>query len=204
MAKSAGPPQKLNLSAWLDTLCRDLTQKLPELDHIDAAQLLFCLSRSRVPGTHGVYARIAPLRFAGGRRELTSRRGRHLETYALPQLTHQGRDILYVIYLMLPRLLRLPFREKLRTIIHELYHISPAFDGDIRRFPGRNYAHGASRASYNRKIDQLVDAYLNTSPAEELLQPLHLREEDWQNGTVHLTGLQLPLPRARLVARNRL
>ncbi|NIQ97473.1 MAG: hypothetical protein GWN87_27330 [Desulfuromonadales bacterium] len=197
------PATNLDLSRWLEELCGNIAGRLPELSHVDPGRVLFCLSRSRSDGTHGVYARIAPLRFAGGEQRMTRQRGRYRETYALPRLDHEGREVLYIIYLMIPRLLRLSFREKLRTIVHELYHISPDFDGDIRRFPGRNYAHGSSRAAYNRRIDTLVTAWLETSPDEKLLAPLHLREEDWQNGTVRLTGLRTPLPRAKLVARHR-
>ncbi|MDC1142544.1 hypothetical protein OAU50_05600 [Planctomycetota bacterium] len=35
-----------------------------------------------------------------------------------------------------------PPLERLNTLIHELYHISPHFNGDLRRFPGRNEYHG--------------------------------------------------------------
>lgn len=197
------PGPVFDLSDWLDKLCRDLARRLPELSHIEAERVLFCLSRSRASGKHGVYARIAPLRYAGGKQETTFRRGRCREVYVLPRLQHKGRDILYLVYLMIPRLLRLSFREKLRTIIHELYHISPEFDGDIRRFPGRNYAHGSSRAAYNQRIDTLVTAWLDQSPDKDMLEPLHLREEDWTSSTIRLTGLRVPLPRAQLVARRR-
>ncbi|HKL48915.1 MAG TPA: putative metallopeptidase [Desulfuromonadales bacterium] len=204
MNKEEGNPvPTFDLSGWLDKLCRDIARRVPELSHIEAERVLFCLSRSRAPGKHGVYARIAPLRYAGGKQETALRRGRYRELYALPRLRHEGREILYLVYLMIPRLLRLPFREKLRTIIHELYHISPDFDGDIRRFPGRNYAHGSSRAAYNQRIDTLVTAWLDQSPDKELLEPLHLREEDWISGTIRLTGLRVPLPRAQLVSRRR-
>ena len=37
----------------------------------------------------------------------------------------------------LPRFCDQSLDEKLSTVMHELWHISPAFDGDIRRLPGR-------------------------------------------------------------------
>ena len=40
-----------------------------------------------------------------------------------------------------------PFEEKLTTVFHELYHISPMFDGDIRRLEGRYHVH--SHSQYN-------------------------------------------------------
>lgn len=194
----------LDLSAASAALAVDLCRRLPELGHIDPHALLFCLSRSRVAGTHGVYARIAPLRFAGGAREEVRRRGWRLRTYRLPVLRHDERDILYLIYLMIPRFLRLSPREKLNTLIHELYHISEACDGDIRRFAGRNFAHGSSRRHYDRIIEALVDRYLATAPDPALLTPLSLSEEDWHEQRQRLTGLTVPLPRARLISNTHL
>jgi hypothetical protein len=194
----------LDLSAASARLCQDLCRRLPELAHIDTDRLLFCLSRSRVAGTSGVYARIVPMRFADGLATLDRRRGRYRETYRMPTMNFQGRDILYLIYLLTPRFLRLSFQQKLCTIIHELYHISPACDGDIRRLPGRNFAHGASRRRFDERIEQFGAAYLATSPDPQLLAFLHSDEATWQKGELRLTGLSVPLPRPRLIARERL
>lgn len=191
----------VDLSARLDALCRQLCQTLPQLAHIDPDRLLFTLVRSRAQGLHGTYARIVPLRFAGGASEITRRRGRIEETYRMPPLNHLGREIYYLISLLVPRFLRLSLEQKLTTLLHELYHISPACDGDIRRFNGRNFAHGHSRAAYNRLIGQLLDAFLATRPDPELLAAIDIDEAGWATQTYRLTGLTIPLPRARLVAR---
>lgn len=193
-----------DLSGRFADLGADLCARLPELSHIDPDRVLFALSRSKADGTHGVYARIAPLRFAGGEPEHTRRRGRTLETFRMPALAHEGREILYVVYFMVPRFLRLSPEQKLGTVVHELYHISERFDGDIRRFPGRNFAHGSSRAAYNRIVSALVSRYMAAGPEPRLLEVLHLTEEQWQRREIRLTGLTVPLPRARLVARRRL
>ena len=193
----------LDLSVQLAALCRHLTESLPELSHIDPEQVLFAIARSRAEGRHGLLARIAPLRFAGGVRELTRRRGPWRETYRMPTLCHDGREIRYLVTVFVPRFLRLPFAEKLATVIHELYHISAACDGDIRRFPGRNFAHGSSRAGFDRIVARLADTYLQSSPPPDLLAFLHLEESAWQGGALRLTGLRVPIPRAKLIARTR-
>ncbi len=193
----------LDLSAQAAALAADLCARVPQFSHIDTGRVLFALSRSRAEGTHGTYARIAPLRFAEGHDEYTRRRRGMLETFRMPALRHEGRDILYVVYLMVPRFLRLTAAQKLNTLAHELYHISERFDGDLRRFPGRNFAHGASRAAYNRRIEGLIETYRASSPDPALQQFLHLNEEKWRTGELSLTGLSVPLPRARLVARRR-
>src|SRR5690606_21064489 len=67
-----------------------------------------------------------------------------------------------------PRFLDQSFREKLITVVHELYHISPNFDGDIRRFGGRCHAHSHSQTEYDRQMGILADRYLALSPPPEL------------------------------------
>ena len=196
-------PRNFDFSACLDLLCRDLAVRVPVLGHLDADTILFTLSRSRAKGTHGLYARIAPLRFDAGTLESNRRRGRYLETWRMPQLTHKGRDILYIVTLLVPRFFRLSFQEKLRTIVHELYHVSEECNGDIRRFPGRNFAHGSSRRSYNRTIAALVDAYLDQGPPEELLDFLRFSEEEWQKSEVGVSSLRIAVPKARLVTRRK-
>ena len=142
----------------------------------------------------GSLAKIHPLRFAGGEKSVTSRRGRRRVVYTMPTITHQGEEMLYVIYFLVPRFLELPFREKLVTVFHELYHVSPDCDGDIRRFPGRNYAHGSSTKSYNARMGCLVDAYLELPPELSRLSFLEgdlaaLRE---RHGAIVARRLQAP------------
>ncbi|GLI38571.1 hypothetical protein KI811_10025 [Geobacter hydrogenophilus] len=150
----------LNLTRELERLVGHVTGHVPELAHIDPAQLLICISSTRGGGIRGTYAKIHPLRFPGGMKTAERRRGRHTYLSTMPSVAHRGKEILYVIYFLVPRFFDLPIREKLITVFHELYHISPAFDGDIRRFPGRNFAHGSSTRKFNAYMGKLVDAYL--------------------------------------------
>lgn len=191
----------VDLSRLFADLCRDAAQRVPELGHVDPERILFALSRSRAAGSHGLFARIVPLRFAAGAEEWQRRRGRYRETWRLPRLQHEGRDILYLIQVLVPRFLRLSRREKLATLFHELYHVSPRFDGDLRRFPGRNFAHGHSRKAFQQQVEGLLDSYLATAPDPELLAGFDLDEAAWRQGQLRLHGLKVPLPRARLVAR---
>ncbi len=198
------PPTTIDLSIHLNALCKDLILRVPEFGHIDPCRVLFTLARSRSTGTHGVYARICPLRLPGGTNETSRRRGQYLETLRLPPLTYQGNDILYLITIMIPRFLRLTFEQRLQTVIHELYHISEAFDGDIRRFAGRNFAHGSSRQKYNLKMAELARNYLKQEPAPGLLSFLQLSETDWDQGGFHISGLKVPVPKLKLIARKKL
>lgn len=159
----------LNLTRELERLVSHVAAHVPELAHIDPARLLICISSTRGGGIRGTYAKIHPLRFPGGTKTMERRRGRHTWLCTMPSVTRRDTEILYVIYFLVPRFFDLPPREKLVTVFHELYHVSPAFDGDIRRFPGRNFAHGSSTRKYNAYMGALVDAYLAEHGEPELL-----------------------------------
>lgn len=150
----------LNLTAELERLIADITARHEAFFHIDPSRILVCVNSTRNGSPHGLFAKIHPLRFAAGITVQTVRRGRSTLRCTMPEISHQGREILYVIYFMIPRFLDRSLRDKLITIFHELYHISPSFDGDIRRFQGRNFAHGGSTEKYNRLMERFVDDYL--------------------------------------------
>jgi hypothetical protein len=95
----------------------------------------------------------------------------------------------------LPRFLDQTFEEKLVTVFHELYHISPACDGDIRRFPGRNYAHGSSTRSYNALMGKLVDAYLELLPDRCALGFLEGNLAELRSRHRAIVARRLPAPR---------
>jgi hypothetical protein len=150
-----------NYTEAMAEVVRDVVATLPELAHVDLDRVLLSIAQARQASQHGVYASCVPLRFEGG--ALESQIGRR--RYRMPALKHQGREMLYVIYFMLPRFhTEQDYHGKLATIIHELYHISPQFDGDIRRFAGKNFAHGHSRERYHAAMCRLADRYLATSP----------------------------------------
>jgi hypothetical protein len=190
----------LNLTAELERLIADLKSELPVFRHIDPARLLVCVSSTRSGGVGGTYAKIHPLRFAGGSRSSQLRRGRRSVTVEMPAITHRGEDILYLIYFLVPRFLDLPLREKLVTVCHELYHISPDFDGDLRRFPGRNYAHGSSRKKYNEVIGGLVDDYLRTRGGNGLHPFLGATMADLHRDYRAIVARRMQAPRVKVLS----
>ena len=64
--------------------------------------------------------------------------------------------MLYLLSFYLPRFCDQPCPEKLATIVHELWHIGPRFDGDLRRLAGRCYAHGHSEAVFHREMQDFA------------------------------------------------
>jgi predicted metallopeptidase len=165
-------------------LCEDMVARLPELAHVDMARVAVSFCQTRVSATHGVYASLTPLRFADGQREAV-RRGRRMTIQRV--LDASGREMLYLLSFYLPRFLDLPFREKLSTVLHELWHIGPAFDGDLRRFSGRCYAHSGSRKRYDAQMERLVERWLAAAPSEEIVAFLRhdFRQTMAAHGGIH-------------------
>ena len=180
----------------LGEVVRDVIATLPELAHVDQSRILLAISQARQASKHGVYATCMPLRFEGGAKESVYN-GRR---YAWPVLHHEEREILYLIYFTLPRFHEeQDYPEKLATIIHELYHISPQFNGDLRRFPGKNFAHGSSRESYHAAMRQLAKRYLATSPRAESFEFLKEPFGGLLKRPSGVVGFSIARPRPELV-----
>jgi predicted metallopeptidase len=142
-----------------------MVARLDALKHIDLTRVAFSFCQTRRAVSHGMYASLTPLRFAGGALE-TVRRGRR---WRIPRLVDRdGREMLYILNFYLPRFLNLPLEAKLATIVHELWHIGPRFDGDLRRFGGRCYAHSGSQNRYDAHVAALAKRWLTLGPPEPL------------------------------------
>ena len=142
-----------NLTDDIAAFCRALTAHCEDLSHVDTTRVLFGLTISRTHGRGGTFASCYPLRFEKGAvtREL---RGR---TWEWPALRVAGVEMLYYVNFYVPRFLNLSRERKIETVVHELFHISPRFDGDLRRLgEGRCAYHGPSRAHYDRLIAPIV------------------------------------------------
>ena len=154
-----------NFTDRLRHVCQDMVARLPELDHIDLSRVGISFAQARNRKTFGMFASLTPLRFQNGS-PITVKHGHR---YQVQQVRDRdGREMLYILKFYLPRFLDLDFREKLVTILHELWHINPQFNGDIRRHPGRCYAHPPSQAEYDQEMNLLVDRWLSRNPPQEL------------------------------------
>ena len=152
-------------------LCDDMVARLDQLRHVDMSRVAVSFSQTRRAGSQGMYASLTPLRFAGGQMHTFRRKRR----WGIQRLYDpDGREMLYILNFYLPRFLDLPFREKLATTLHELWHIGPKFDGDVRRLGGRCFAHGSSQKQYDAHIEALLDRWLALGPPESLYDFLRL------------------------------
>jgi len=155
------------------------------------ARVAIGFSQTRKNTSWGMHASLTPLRFADGATE-TVRRGRR---WKMPRYYNPvGVELLYILHFYLPRFFNLSLREKLTTAIHELWHIGPKFDGDLRRYPGRCFAHGSRQSQFDKDVESLVEAYLLAEPSESTLAFLRLdfSELQYHHGGVY--GCRIPKP----------
>lgn len=144
-----------NITLAVKRLVRDAAGRVPELAHVRPSRVLVVAGEAR----RASRATIWPARPSG-------RAGS-----ARPVVRVKGREILYVITLR-----PLWFRDstpaqRVRTVLHELYHTSLRFDGRLHR--GRRHER-LPQSAYARRMERLVDRYLAEAPPE-LLAPFSQR-----------------------------
>jgi hypothetical protein len=183
---------------WLDTgphrqpfdfcghvrrLCADVVCRSPALYHVDVARLLFSITQARGARRRPLQARVTPLRCRDGR--LT--RQCDGVAYQVQRYFVAGHEMLYLVTFCLPRFLDQSFEEKFITLFHELHHISPAFDGDLRRYAGR--------CEYDARMADEARSYLATRPDPALHAFLRLNFAQLQHRHGSVVGVVVPRPK---------
>ena len=185
-------PTGFDFTTRMRLLCADMIARTPELAHVDLSRVAVTFSQARKGVSWGMYASLTPLRFAGG--SLTTvRRGRRYQVQRI--VDGLGQEMLYLLSFYLPRFMNLVFREKLITIFHELWHIGPQFDGDLRRHEGRCFAHSHSQAQYDRQMGVFADGWLAQSPDESLWRFLEHSFHELHAAAGPIYGLRVKRPK---------
>lgn len=160
--------------------------------HIDMLRVAVCFAQARKTVAHGLYATLTPLRFEGG----AAVQRRYRRNYAIQRVFDDaGCEMLYVLKFYLPRFLDTSFEEKLTTVFHELWHISPDFNGDLRRHEGRCYAHTHSQKEYDEQMVRFWRKWLALDPPPHLYDFLRLRFRELEATHGAIYGLKLPQPK---------
>ncbi|MFL5241194.1 MAG: hypothetical protein ACJ8FY_03725 [Gemmataceae bacterium] len=183
--------QPFDFSGHVRRLCADIARRCPELKHVDTSRLIFGMTQARTGRRHGLQARVTPLRFRKGK--LT--RQRHGVCYQVQRYFVEDREILYLVTFCLPRFLDQDFDDKFITLFHEMYHLSPAFDGDLRRHPGRCALHTSSKNSYDTHMAHLVRQYLADGADVSLHGFLRLNFNQLQHRHGSVVGVVVPRPK---------
>ncbi|MCA9116358.1 MAG: hypothetical protein KDA79_14830 [Planctomycetaceae bacterium] len=185
------PCQPFNFSSAMLRLCVDITRRMEPFQHIRMDQVAVSFAQARRKVSYGLQAKLTPMRFEGG--QLTTLRNG--QQWTVERLYAGEQEMLYILTFYLPRFLDHPFREKLVTVFHELFHVSPLFDGDIRRLTGRYHVHSGSQREYDRQMEVFVDEYLSLRPPAEILAFLRCRFRTLARRHGGVVGLQIPTPR---------
>ncbi|HLW64929.1 MAG TPA: hypothetical protein VKS79_06370 [Gemmataceae bacterium] len=180
-----------DFSSHMLRLCSDIAAWCEELQKVDVSKVLFTVTSSRTRRAHGLQARVTPMRFRHGQ---LSRRHRG-EEYQVQRFHVEGREILYLMTFCLPRFLDQSFDEKFITIFHELFHIGPNFDGDLRRHEGRYEIHTHSQKEYDAQMGHLAREYLACRPDTDLHAFLRLNFMQLCEKHGSVTGIAVPRPK---------
>lgn len=198
------PVVRPNMTLAVKRLVRDVAARVPELAHVRASRVLVVAGEAR----RASRATIRPAHFKATRARAGSGRTK-------PLIRVRGRKILYVITLRPLWFVDSGPRERIGTILHELYHASTRFDGTLHR--GRRHSR-LPRAAYNRRIRRMLDRYLAEAP-DEIVRPFSTsaivrarmwlerpggsyRDDDWRGRRVY-TERQLFYGLARMVTPRR-
>ncbi len=153
MNRKARSPRKaksgINLTDLLTLIVQEITRNAPSLAHIDISRIHISIASNRNGKRSTIYGKLVPLRFKDGNTHLIYRD----KCYAMPEFVHNGIPLLYLIYFYTPSFLNLGALEKLRVIFHELYHINPSFNGDIRRMGNVKASHGHSKSRFDAQFE---------------------------------------------------
>lgn len=149
----------------LESLIRSWCRRYRQLGHIDMDRVILSVAKCRSRSRKGVYASIMSLKYPDGRVKKPFR-GR---AYQWGEVRKNGKAALYLIKIYLPRFHNMSIDEKVSTILHELHHIHPKFNGELRRFDGSHWAHGKSQRDFEAMFECLKrDIMKRLSPMCEL------------------------------------
>jgi len=183
--------QAFDFGANIQRLVLDIAARCPDFQHLQPPRILVTVTVARGNHAHGLQARVTPLRFEKGTL-IRKRRGipYHIQRYFLG-----AHEFLYLMTFCLPRYLDQDFDQKVVTLFHELYHISPAFDGDIRRHEGRYHQHSHSKCEYDKRMVEYAREYLAGKPDPSLHAFLRLDFAQLQERHGAVTGVVVPRPK---------
>jgi predicted metallopeptidase len=174
-------------------LCMDVCTRLEEFRHIDMNRVAVSFAQTRRRVSYGLQAKLTPMRFEEGRLTALREDGRYWTVQRL--YDSLSREMLYILTFYLPRFLDQSFKEKMTTVFHELYHISPRFNGDIRRLDGRYHVHSHSQKHYDEQMTQLARRYLDQKPPVELYAFLRKTFRGLKRHHGEVLGLCIPIPK---------
>lgn len=179
-------------------LVQEIVNRVDEFAGVRPERLRISATYARSSRKGGLLAYVVPLKFRDGSPIELRVRGRRTYHWGMLPYYVDGVEILYLIYFVLPRFYDLSLKEKLQTVVHELYHIHPSCNGDLRRFRGRSQLHGDLK-SYEIKIASLTEGFLNSPHDPEVYTFLNGSFKATDRAFGGIQAPHLPEPRPRLI-----
>jgi hypothetical protein len=180
-----------HFSLRMKEICEDIANHSEPFWHLKVDRMLFTFTQARSSQSHGLQARVTPMRFRDGA-PIRNHRGRK---YRVQQYLVDESEILYIVTFCLPRFLNRTFDDKLITIFHELYHISPFFNGDLRRHAGRCEYHTSSQKGYDREMAAYARGYIQKQTDSSKYDFLRLNYSQLIHRHPYVVGYQVPRPK---------
>lgn len=183
---------KLNLSDIISDLIQQISLRFDSFSHIDSKRILVCVGSNRTGGRGGgIYGKLVPLKFKDGA-EMLKFNGRY---YAMPRIIENGLPLQYVLYFYTPKFFNLRAFEKIKVIFHELYHISPKFNGDIRRMGKVKLAHGSSKKKFDSYFEAEAKIFFDQLATTEYMNILDMNSRALQKEySVYARRMKIPKP----------
>jgi len=149
--------KSIDLTDVFSLITYEMIKSTDEFMHYDINKILICISSNRAGSRGAIYGKLVPLKFEGGA-SVVNYKGR---LYTMPKIFHNNIEVQYLIYYYFPRFFDLPVREKINVMFHELYHINPDFNGDMRRMGKFKKAHGHSKKAFENRYIEMADNFYN-------------------------------------------
>lgn len=190
--------ESFNITDALSLVIHEMIKMTDEFKLFDINRILICCGSNQSNARGGLYGKLVPMRFENGS-EIIKHRGHY---YTVPRLNLNGVEILYIMYLYIPKFLDLPAKEKIDVMFHELYHISPDFNGDIRRMGKVKKAHGHSRKSFDEKYKEYAEAFYLKVKDTPFHRFLEMNTEDLKKEFSRLSYRRIKIPKPVRLNRN--
>ena len=182
----------INITDTLTNIADLIIHQTSIFKHIDKNRILICLSSNRGNRRGGTYGKLVPLRFKDGSESLQYRG----KIYAMPKVVNNKINQLYIVYFYFPKFFDIDPYQKLRVIFHELYHISPEFNGDIRRMGKVKASHGHSKKQFDSLFENELKTFYKYISKSEYINFLRMNGKSIHKNyhNVYCRRMKVPKP----------
>ena len=190
--------ETINVTEVLTHLIYEIIKHTHIFHKININKIIVCIASNRNSGRGGgIFGKLVPLKFENGS-DVKKFKGRY---YSMPEIIHDDEKILYLIYFYMPRFFDLDPIEKLNVIFHELYHISPEFNGDIRRLAKHKAAHGHSKKHFDSHYNDELESFFQYIKETSYMNFLALDSNKLYDTFGEITGRRMKVPKPVLIGK---